>query len=156
MRCRGWRRSSPEWQLHRAIYIARPDVHAIVHAHPPFSTALACLDRGIPAFHYMIAVAGGDDVRCAPYATFGTQALGSYAVLALADRKACLLSHHGLVAIEGDLDRALAVAVDVEALAEIYCRALAIGEPASLSADQVREAEAQFRIRSKPASIVSG
>jgi L-fuculose-phosphate aldolase len=129
----GSRAPSSEWRMHQAIYAARSEVGAIVHAHSPFATALACLDRRIPPFHYMVAVAGGDDIPCAPYATFGTPELAEHTVAALAGRRACLLAHHGLVAVVANLDRALALAVDVEALAEIYCRALAIGEPAQLS-----------------------
>src|SRR4029078_2891190 len=87
----GTRKPSSEWRFHRDIYAARPEVRAIVHAHSPFATALACLNRDIPAFHYMVAVAGGSDIRCAPYSTFGTQALSDHAVAALAGRKACLL-----------------------------------------------------------------
>ncbi|MEP6677671.1 MAG: class II aldolase/adducin family protein [Betaproteobacteria bacterium] len=141
---RGRRAPSSEWRLHQAIYAARADFDAIVHAHPPFATALACLDRGIPPFHYMVAVAGGDDIRCAPYATFGTPGLAAHTVDALAGRRACLLSHHGLVAAGADLDRALALAVEVEALAEIYCRALAIGEPALLTPLQMQDVAEQF------------
>ena len=105
---------------------------AIVHAHSPFATTLACLDRGIPAFHYMIAVAGGSDIRCAPYATFGTQALSDHALRALDGRKACLLAHHGMIAVGDSLEAALALAVEVETLAEMYWRALQIGQPESL------------------------
>jgi len=140
----GPRLPSSEWRLHQAIYAARSDVAAIVHAHSPFATALACLDRGIPPFHYMVAVAGGDDIRCAPYATFGTAELAAHTVGALASRRACLLAHHGLVAAGTSLDHALALAVDVEALAEIYCRALAIGEPAHLTTQQMKAVAQQF------------
>ncbi|HVF65734.1 MAG TPA: class II aldolase/adducin family protein [Casimicrobiaceae bacterium] len=129
----GKRKPSSEWRFHRDIYAARGDVAAIVHTHAPFATTLACLDRSIPAFHYMIAVAGGPDVRCAPYATFGTQALSDHAVEALSGRNACLLSHHGMIAAGRDLDAALALAVEVETLAEMYWRALQIGEPTTLS-----------------------
>src|SRR4051812_13384297 len=101
------RKPSSEWRFHRDIYAARDDVHAIVHAHSPFATTLACLDRAIPAFHYMIAVAGGPDIRCAPYATFGTQALSHHAVRALAGRRACLLAHHGMIAVGDSLQAAL-------------------------------------------------
>jgi L-fuculose-phosphate aldolase len=124
---------SSEWRFHREIYRARPEFHAIVHTHSPFATTLACLDRGIPAFHYMVAIAGGKDIRCAPYATFGTQELAQLAVAAVADRKACLLAHHGMIAADTTLDRALALAIEVETLAEIYWRALQIGEPQLLS-----------------------
>jgi len=132
-RPQGARRPSSEWPMHHAIYAARPDVAAIVHTHAPFATALACLGRGIPAFHYMVAVAGGRDIRCAPYATFGTAALAVHTVAALAERRACLLAHHGMVATGASLEKALALAVEVEALAEIYGRALQIGTPTLLT-----------------------
>ena len=105
---------------------------------------MACLDRGIPAFHYMIAVAGGTDIRCAPYATFGTQELSDHALAALDARMACLLAHHGLIALGDSLDAALALAVEVETLAEMYWRALQIGEPAVLSHDEMRSVLARF------------
>jgi len=146
----GSRAPSSEWRLHQAIYAARSDVAAIVHAHSPFATALACLDRGIPSFHYMVAVAGGHDIRCAPYATFGTAELAAHTVGALAGRHACLLAHHGLITAGRNLDHALALAVDVEALAEIYCRALAIGEPAHLSAQQMNAVAHQFAAYGQP------
>jgi L-fuculose-phosphate aldolase len=133
----GRRPPSSEWRFHRDIYVARPDVAAIVHAHSPFATTLACLDRGIPPFHYMVAVAGGADIRCAPYATFGTQQLSDHALHALAGRHACLLAHHGMIAVGASLKAALALAVEVETLAEMYWRALQIGEPANLSSDEL-------------------
>ena len=88
-----------------------------MHAHSPFATTLACLGRDIPAFHYMIAVAGGSDIRCAPYATFGTQELSDHALRALDGRKACLLANHGMIAVGTTLAEALALAVEAEALA---------------------------------------
>ncbi|MEP7157339.1 MAG: L-fuculose-phosphate aldolase [Betaproteobacteria bacterium] len=123
---------SSEWRFHRDIYAARSDVHAIVHTHATFATTLACMDRAIPPFHYMVAAAGGKDIRCAPYATFGTQELSSQALTALQDRRACLLSHHGMIACGADLEKALALAVEVESLARMYWQALQIGEPALL------------------------
>lgn len=134
----GARLPSSEWRFHRDIYAARPEVGAIVHTHSPFATTLACLDRGIPAFHYMIAIAGGSDIRCAPYATFGTQALSDLAVAALAGRRACLLAHHGMIATGPSLQGALALAVEVETLAEMYWRALQVGEPRLLPDDEMR------------------
>lgn len=125
----GPRRPSSEWRFHRDIYAARPDVGAIVHTHATFCTTLACLELEIPAFHYMVAVAGGTTIRCAPYATFGTQELSDHALKALDGRKACLLGHHGMIAVEADLGRALSLAVEVESLAEQYWRALQIGRP---------------------------
>ena len=122
-------RPSSEWRFHLDILAARPDAGAVVHAHPTSATALAIHGRGIGPVHYMVGVAGGHDIRCAPYATFGTQALSEFAVAALDGRKACLLAHHGLIATGGDLGDALAVAVEVENLAEVYWRALQVADP---------------------------
>lgn len=138
------RKPSSEWRIHRDVYAARPDVGAVVHAHPPFATALACLHRDIPPFHYMVAVAGGATIRCATYATFGTQALSDHVLVALEGRRACLLANHGMVATGPDLGAALRLAVEVESLAEMYCLALQIGTPELLSADQMTEALGAF------------
>lgn len=121
-----------EWRFHLDILKARDDVGAIVHAHPPFATALACLRRDIPAFHYMVAVAGGTVIRCADYATFGSPELSAAALDALGDRNACLLANHGIIACGETLEKALALAVEVEALAGQYMRALQVGEPVLL------------------------
>ena len=129
----GNRKPSSEWRFHRDIYAARPEIAAIVHNHPPFGIALASHGRAIPAFHYMVAMAGGIDIRCAPYATYGTQELSDHAVAALDGRFACLLANHGMIACGRTLERALALAVEVESLAEGYWRALQIGEPVILS-----------------------
>lgn len=136
---------SSEWRFHRNIYRMRSDLSAIVHAHSPFATTLACLDRGIPAFHYMVAVAGGKDIRCAPYATFGTQALADHVVAALAGRKACLLSHHGMIAAETTLEAAFALAIEVETLAEMYWRALQVGEPTLLADEEMETVLSRFK-----------
>ena len=146
----GGRKPSSEWRFHRDIYAARAEVAAIVHAHSPFATSLACLERAIPPFHYMVAVAGGGDIRCAPYATFGTQALSDHAVAALAGRRACLLAHHGMIAVGASLGSALALAVEVETLAEMYWRAIAIGEPTLLSDDEMARVVARFESYGKP------
>ena len=138
-------RPSSEWRFHRDIFAARPDVGAIVHAHPRFATALACTGRGIPAFHYMVAVAGGADIRCAPYHTFGSQALSEAALAALRDRRACLLAHHGLIAVGADLDGALRLAGEVENLAAQYCAALAIGAVELLDASEMTRVLEKFR-----------
>jgi L-fuculose-phosphate aldolase len=135
---RGRQPPSSEWRFHRDIYAQRPDAQAVVHVHAPFATSLACLRRGIPAFHYMVAVAGGNDIRCAPYATFGTQALSDNVMEALAGRVACLMANHGMIAVGKSLQAALALAVEVETLAEMYWRALQVGEPALLSDDEMR------------------
>lgn len=146
----GTREPSSEWRFHRDIYAHRPEAQAIVHTHAPFATTLACLDRGIPAFHYMVAVAGGDDIRCAPYATFGTQALSDHAVAALTGRDACLLAHHGMIALGTSLAAALALAVEVETLAEMYWRALQIGEPARLPPAEMATVLAKFSTYGQP------
>jgi L-fuculose-phosphate aldolase len=119
-------RPSSEWRMHAAIYRARPEVAAIVHTHSPRATALACAGRGIPPFHYMIALAGGD-VRCMPYATFGTPELAASAVRGLHGRRACLLGNHGVMAVGDTLARAHAVAIEVENLAAEYLSMLAAG-----------------------------
>ncbi|WP_141324017.1 class II aldolase/adducin family protein [Myxococcus sp. AB025B] len=128
----GPRRPSSEWQLHRDILEARPEVGAVLHAHSMFSTTLACLRRGIPAFHYMVCAAGGVDVRCAPYATFGTAELARNVLDALEGRKACLMANHGMLALGRDLPSAFKLAVEVETLAAMYWRALQVGEPVLL------------------------
>ena len=141
---------SSEWRFHRDIYAVRGDAHAIVHTHAPFATTLACMHRGIPPFHYMIAVAGGKDIRCAPYATFGTQELSDHAVAALAGRRACLLANHGMIAFGASLDAALALAVEVETLAEMYWRALQIGEPALLPDAEMDRVLEEFATYGQP------
>lgn len=146
----GRRLPSSEWRFHRDIYHQRADAHAIVHTHSPFATSLACLSRGIPAFHYMVAVAGGADIRCAPYATFGTQALSDHALTALRDRRACLLANHGTIAIGATLERALALAVEVETLAEMYWRVLQVGEPVVLPEAEMRVVIEKFATYGQP------
>jgi L-fuculose-phosphate aldolase len=141
----GRRRPSSEWRFHRDILAARAEVGAIVHAHSRHATALACTGRGIPAFHYMVAVAGGADIRCAPYHTFGTQALSDAALAALEGRKACLLAHHGIIAVGADLPAALRLAGEVESLAAQYCTALALGNVALLDAREMRTVIEKFR-----------
>jgi L-fuculose-phosphate aldolase len=140
----GRRAASSEWRFHRDIYRLRGEAHAVVHTHAPFATTLACLRRGIPPLHYMIALAGGNDIRCSTYATFGTQALSDAALEALADRRACLLANHGMIALGASLDAALALAVEVEQLARLYWQALQVGEPVLLSESEMAEALAQF------------
>ena len=147
---RGSRLPSSEWRFHRDIYRARPEVNAVVHTHAPFATSLACLHRGIPAFHYMVAVAGGKDIRCAPYATFGTQQLSDHAVEALEQRTACLLANHGMIAVGASPASALALAVEVETLAEMYWRALQLGEPVVLSDAEMQIVIAKFRTYGQP------
>lgn len=139
------RRPSSEWRFHRDILKARPDVGAVLHAHPPFSTALACLRKDIPAFHYMVAVAGGDVIKCSSYATFGTEELSRAALEALGERNACLLANHGMIACGETPDAALDLAVEVEALAAQYMRALAVGEPQLLDDGEMARVLEKFQ-----------
>jgi L-fuculose-phosphate aldolase len=144
----GVRRPSSEWRFHRDLHSHRPDVGAVVHTHASHCTTLACLPavqrEGIPAFHYMVAVAGGADIRCAPYATFGTQALSDHVLAALAGRSACLMANHGMIAVGATLDEALATAVEVEALARMYWQALQLGPPAILPDDEMARVLQRF------------
>lgn len=140
----GARTPSSEWRLHSEIYAARVDVDAIVHTHSPHATALACQDLGIPPFHYMVAVAGGHDIRCAAYETFGTQQLAERAIAALEGRTACLLAHHGMVACERNLERALELAIDVENLARTYLLVRSIAEPRLLDEQEMRRVVRRF------------
>jgi L-fuculose-phosphate aldolase len=130
-------RPSSEWRFHRDILKARPEINAVVHAHPPYATILAILGLEIPPVHYMIACAGGDTIRCAPYATFGTEGLSQHAVAALESRSACLLAHHGMIAIGPSLSKALWLAVEVEALARQYHGCLQVGTPPLLSKAEI-------------------
>jgi len=130
---RDLRKPSSEWRFHAAIYRHRSEANAVVHAHPVSCTSLACLGKGIPAFHYMVAVAGGKNIRCADYATFGTRALSEHVLKALEGRKACLMAHHGMTCFEKDLPGALALGIEVEHLATVYIRILSIGNGNILS-----------------------
>lgn len=130
---------SSEWRFHRDILAARPEVQAVLHAHPVHCTALAIMERGIPPVHYMVAVFGGEDVRCAPYALFGTQELSDHALAALEGRNACLLAHHGMIVAGRDLDHAWWLAVELETLARQYLACLPLGEPPRLSSAQIAE-----------------
>lgn len=141
----GRRRPSTEWRLHREIFKSRDDVGAIVHTHSRHATALACTGRGIPAFHYMVAIAGGTDIRCAPYFTFGTQDLSNAAVVGLAGRRACLLANHGVVAVGADLYAALALAGEIENLAAQYLAALAVGQVRILDDTEMQHVIEKFR-----------
>lgn len=136
---------SSEWRIHRDILAARPEAGAVLHAHSPFATALACLRRNIPAFHYMIARFGGKDIRCAPYATFGTQALSEAALQALEGRNACLLANHGMLVFGTDLRRTLALAIEFETLCEHYWRACQLGTPTILSSSEMDEVIERFK-----------
>ena len=143
-RATGPHKPSSEWRFHRDIYRHHPEAGAVLHAHPVWCTTLACLRRDIPAVHYMIALAGGNSIRCAPYAVFGSQALSDHALAALRDRKACLLANHGLLCLESSLQRVLALAQEVELLAQIHCQALQTGEPAILDDAEMDEVIERF------------
>jgi L-fuculose-phosphate aldolase len=141
---KGQREPSTEWRFHHDIFAKRPDAGAVVHTHAMFATTLACLGKDIPAFHYMVAKAGGNSIRCAPYATFGTQELSDHALKALDGRKACLLANHGMIALGETLKDAMALAVEAETLAGQYWRALQLGKPKILSAAEMRRVIAKF------------
>lgn len=136
---------STEWRFHRDIYQCRPEVAAVVHTHSMFATTLSCLRRDIPPFHYMISIAGGNTIRCAPYELFGTQALSDVAVRALTGRNACLLASHGMIAVGRNLEHALKVSVEVETLCEQYWRAIQVDEPALLSEAEMQAVHEQFK-----------
>jgi L-fuculose-phosphate aldolase len=141
----GRRAPSSEWRFHRDILAARPEIAAIVHAHPISCTTLAILGKAIPPLHYMIAICGGPDIRCAPYAIYGSEELSRHAVAALEGRTACLLAHHGMIALGGTLPEALARAVEVETLARQYLGCLQLGrEPPLLTAQQIAEVLAKI------------
>ncbi len=135
---------STEWRFHLDILRSRPDAGAVVHAHSPFCTTLAVAQRPIPACHYMIAAFGGTDVRCAPYATFGTAELSAHTLVALAGRSACLLANHGMIVCGGTLARAMWLAVELETIARQYWQALLIGGPVLLNDTEVAEAASKF------------
>lgn len=136
---------SSEWRFHRDILMARPDLNAVVHTHSTHATAVAILQRDIPAIHYMIVSAGGSTIRCAPYELFGSQALADRVIQALDGRRACLMAHHGVIAAHDTIAHALALAVTVEELAEQYLLCLRVGEPPVLSEAQIAEAIEAFK-----------
>jgi len=141
----GSRKPSSEWRFHRDLYAARPEVGAVLHAHSPFAVSLACLRLDIPPFHYMIARFGGDTIRCAEYSIFGSESLSNAAMLAMADRNACLLANHGLLVAGRDLAEAFALAVELEELCEQYWRACQLGQPVLLSAEEMAAVLEKFK-----------
>ena len=136
---------SSEWLFHRDIYTSRNDINAIVHTHSVFSSTLSVLGEGIPCFHYMIAVAGGDSIRCSDYALFGTQELSNNIIVAMEQRKACLISNHGMIAIGKNLNEAINIAIEVEHLAQLYVQAKMIGTPKLLNDSQMLEVINKFK-----------
>jgi L-fuculose-phosphate aldolase len=138
-----WKPSS-EWRMHADIYRAHPEAMAVVHTHSIHATALSTLRLDIPAFHYMVAQAGGSTIRCATYATFGTQELSDAMLVALEGRKACLLANHGVIAFERDLARALKLAFEVEVLAQEYAIARRLGDPIILDEAEMARVISRF------------
>ena len=143
---------SSEWAMHAAIYLAYPGAQCVVHTHADACTALACLNEGLPAFHYMVANFGGDDVRCAPYVTFGTPELARLAVAALTGRTACLLANHGMIVHASSMQRALSSALVLETLCRQYLLARAAGPVRLLTPDEMRAAHERYRTYGQPAS----
>ncbi len=141
----GKRKPSSEWLFHLAAYAARPDMHAVVHTHSLHAVVLACAGKPIPAFHYMVAAAGGDDIPCVPYATFGTPELARHVAKGLERRNACLMAHHGMIAMGATLPAALDLASEVEILAEQYYKVLTLGRPALLTASEMAEVLERFK-----------
>lgn len=139
------RRPSSEWRFHRDILRKRDDVNVVLHCHSVYATTLACHYKRIPAFHYMVGVAGGNDIRCAAYATFGTQALSDNALAALEGRLACLLGQHGQISLGKTLEAALWLAIEVETLSRLYVQALTLGDPPILPDDEMERVIAQMR-----------
>lgn len=141
----GQRVASSEWKVHIGIYKARADAGAIVHTHSLNATALSCLHRSIPAFHYMVAEFGGDRVVCAPYATYGTDELARHAIKALGPRDACLLANHGSLTVGDNLRQAFERSVSLEALANQYARALQVGRPRILGSREMARVLEKFK-----------
>lgn len=142
---RGQMLPSSEWGLHAAVYEHRSDVQSVVHTHSLYATVLACLDEGIPPFHYMIASANTDEIRCAPYALFGTDELAESCVRTLGEADACLLSHHGVVACGRNLAKAFSLAVEVENLAHMWVELKKLNPDCLLSAGQMQEVKQRFK-----------
>jgi len=137
--------ASSEWRFHRDIYVARPEIQAVVHAHPIYCTTLAIRRMEIPAVHYMIAAAGGNTIRCAPYFTYGTAELSAAAVKALEGRMACLLANHGMIAVGPSLAKALWLALEVEVLARLYFNILLLGGAVVLPDDEIARVVEKFK-----------
>ena len=139
------RRPSSEWRFHRDILKQRTDIEVVLHCHSMYATTLACHHKTIPSFHYMTGVAGGTTIRCASYATFGTQALSDAALIALEGRTACLLGQHGQISLGKTLESALWLAIEVETLSRMYVQALTLGEPPILPDDEMERVIAQMK-----------
>lgn len=149
----GRRKPSSEWRFHLAAYAARPDMDAVVHTHSMHAVVLACAHRPIPAFHYMVAVAGGRDIPCVPYATFGTAKLSRHVAKGLGHRNACLMANHGQIALGATLAAALDLAAEVEILAEQYCKVLMLGKPKLLAKAEMAEVLERFKSYGQKAQV---
>ena len=136
---------SSEWKFHRDIYKYKREANAIVHSHSTNATAVSAYGKPIPAFHYMVALAGGNDIKCADYATFGTEELSNNIIRALENRKACLMSNHGQVAFEKSLDKAFELAQEIENICHQYINALKIGVPKILSNNEMNKILGQIK-----------
>lgn len=141
--------ASSEWLFHKDLYQARSDISSVIHTHTPFATALSSLNINLKPFHYMIAVAGGEDVRCADYSLFGTQQLSNNILKAIKDRKACFLANHGLVTIGVDIDEAYDITEEIEHLSQVYINAKKIAEPALLSDTNMKDVLERFKSYSR-------
>lgn len=140
----GKNKPSSEWRMHRDIYVNQPTAHAVLHAHPTFCVALSSSGMTIPAFHYMVAISGGKDIRCASYTTFGTDALSKNMLHAMADRNSCLLANHGMICFAANLKSVLKLAIEIETLARQYWHALQLGEPNILSDEDMDKVLEKF------------
>ena len=138
-------RPSSEWRFHQDIYRTRPEAHAIIHTHSEYATALACTSKDLPAFHYMVAIAGGDRIKCCDYALFGSEELSSNILAALEDRKACLIANHGLIAWGSSLDEAYTIASEIESLCKQYLIARSTGAVCLLSDDEMQQVIEKFQ-----------
>ncbi|MEP1208347.1 MAG: class II aldolase/adducin family protein [Rhizobiaceae bacterium] len=148
---------SSEWRMHMDIYAARPEAQAVVHTHSPHATAISSLRRDVPAFHYMVAAAGGNSLRCADYATFGTQQLSDNMLTALEGRSACLLANHGTISFGPDLRKTFGLAVEVEALCKQYAVACQTGKPTILDDSEMANVLERFKTYGKqPAATTAG
>ena len=152
----GPHKPSSEWRMHRDLLAARPEVQAVLHAHPTFSTVLACMRRAIPPFHSMVAIAGGKDIPCSAYANFGTEELSTAMIEAMQGRTACLLANHGMIAVAGNLKGVLTRASEVETLARQYCLTLQIGEPVLLTDAEMDEALEKIKIYTHSLDVIDG
>jgi L-fuculose-phosphate aldolase len=146
---------SSEWRFHRDILIERPELNAIVHTHSIHATAVSILGHDIPAIHYMVAAAGGHHIRCARYQTFGSAELGQAVLVAMEDRLACLMAHHGMIAAHVNLTQAMALAVTVEEMAQLYLQVLAFGAPKRLSGEEMARVLEKFRTYGQQADSAS-